>query len=477
MSGRQILLVDDEPLAARALQHALSAAGIDAVDVCQRPDQVEPQLDDGGHRLVLIDLAMPGRSGEDVMASLLERAQPPAIIVVTGNDDAETAVRCLKAGASDYLVKPVKPDLLVATIERTLRASELQAENERLRRALFGQDETIEGFDEVITQSAEMRRSMAYLAAVAPGEEPVLITGESGTGKELLARGLHRASGRDGPFVAVNVAGLDEQMFTDTLFGHEKGAFTGAVVPRDGVLLEAADGTVLLDEIGDLAEATQVKLLRVIQERVFRPLGSDRDMPLTARVVAATHQPLEALRTDLLFRLRAYHVHLSPLRQRPGDIAPLFQSFLELAAKDLGRDTAVPTEEALEQLRGMALPGNARELRAMAFHAAALASDGVVTPSLLSAPSSTSPAPTAAATAGGNALARPAGVILQPSDFEALERENLLAALEQTGWRVSGVGGAAELLGIPPTTVASQMKRLGVHRPGKGPGRRRSSAD
>ncbi len=472
MSAARILLVDDEPLAARALQRALRAAAITEVDICEHPADVEPTLDEGDHRLVLIDLAMPGRSGEDVMASLLQRPSPPAIIVVTGTDDAETAVRCLKAGAADYLVKPVKADLLVATIERTLRANALEAENIRLRQALLGQAATIEGFDEVITQSTEMRRAMAYLAAVAPGEEPVLITGESGTGKELLARGLHRASGRRGPFVAVNVAGLDEQMFTDSLFGHDKGAFTGAITARGGVLLEAAGGTVLLDEIGDLAESTQVKLLRVIQERSFRPLGSDREVPLTARVVAATHQPLASLRTDLLFRLRAYHVHLSPLRERPADIAPLFRRFLEQAATDLGRETAEPTDEALTLLLEMPLPGNARELRAMAFHAAALATDGVVTPALLSPIKAPDRAPPATAT--GGTLTRPADVILQPADFEALERDNMIAALEQTAWRVSGAGGAAELLGLPPTTVASQMKRLGIERPGKRPRRPRS---
>jgi transcriptional regulator with GAF, ATPase, and Fis domain len=309
-----------------------------------------------------------------------------------------------------------------------------------------------------------MQRLFAYMEVVAVGANPVLVSGETGTGKELFARAIHELSGRRGPFVAVNVAGLDDTMFSDTLFGHRPGAFTGAVGTRKGMIEAAGRGTLFLDEVGDLSEASQVKLLRVLQEREYHTLGDDAPKRLEARVIAATHQDPARLRRDLYFRLRAYHVRIPPLRDRLSDLPPLIHHFVREAAHDLGRKPPVVPERLYRQLSRHDFPGNVRELRALVFDAVARHESGPLpVEPFLEAMRPSGEVTGASDGNGDDAILQ--GDIVPESAWRELERRNLVRALKQANWKISGKGGAAELLEIKPSTLESRMKALAIERP------------
>jgi DNA-binding NtrC family response regulator len=243
------------------------------------------------------------------------------------------------------------------------------------RRFLNDRLECPQAFSGIVTNNKAMRSIFQYIEAVAKSTQPILITGESGVGKELVARAVHTLSRGEGPLVSVNVAGLDDSVFTDTLFGHRKGAFTGADETRSGMVEQAAEGTLFLDEIGDLSLSCQVKLLRLLQEGEYYPLGSDLPRQLRARIVVATHQDLAekrnagGFRKDLFYRLRAHHVHIPPLRERRDDIGPLLDHFLEEAARSFGKKVPSYPKELITLLGTYSFPGNLRELRSMVFDA------------------------------------------------------------------------------------------------------------
>ena len=297
---------------------------------------------------------------------------------MTATNDLETAVQCMQTGAIDYLVKPVEENRLVSSVKRALEIRTLRAEVLSLKdRLLTDTPPQWEAFAEIITQSRAMLAIFRYLEAIAPSPQPVLITGETGTGKELVARALHRLSARPGELVAVNVAGLDDTMFSDTLFGHTRGAFTGAERVRDGLITTTAEGTLFLDEIGDLTVASQVKLLRLLQDGTFYPLGADRPRQSRARIVCATNaevtQQVSAgtFRKDLYYRLRTHHLHLPPLRARTGDLPLLVQSFVDKAACVLGKEAPTVPLALYQLLNTYSFPGNVRELEALVFDAVA----------------------------------------------------------------------------------------------------------
>ncbi|HEX2062529.1 MAG TPA: sigma 54-interacting transcriptional regulator, partial [Thermoanaerobaculia bacterium] len=258
-----ILVVDDEETVLNGVRRNLRAEGFENVLMCRDPRDVEPLLDAEAVSLILLDLMMPHISGRELLERIVASHPEIPIIVVTAEQDIRTAVDCMKAGAYDYLVKPAAGPELIAVIVRALEHRELREENARLRTKLLQRElARPEQFDAIITVDPAMLGLFAYLEVIATGSNPVLISGETGTGKELFARAIHNLSGRRGPFVAVNVAGLDDTMFSDTLFGHKAGAFTGAAGTRRGMIDTAGRGTLFLDEIGDLSEASQVKLLR-----------------------------------------------------------------------------------------------------------------------------------------------------------------------------------------------------------------------
>ena len=376
-----LLLVDDEPAWLRSLSLTLeSSAGVTNSFLCQDSREVLPLLEKGGIGLVLLDLTMPGLSGEELLTAIAECHPDTACIVISGINQIDTAVRCMKLGAFDYFVKTYEEERIVGGVLRAIRMLELREENRAVRdRLVAGGPARPEAFAGIVTRSRAMLQAFAYIEAVAKSPQPLLVTGESGGGQGEPGPGpTHAISGRDGPLVAVNVAGLDDSVFADTLFGHVRGAFTGANSQRRGMIEEASGGTLFLDEIGDLSLASQVKLLRLIQEGEYYPLGSDQPKRLRARVIVATHRDLAAgeasgtFRRDLYFRLRTHQVHIPALRERKEDIEPLLRHFLAEAAASMGKTAPTPPPELVGYLAAYAFPGNIRELRAMVYDAVSL---------------------------------------------------------------------------------------------------------
>lgn len=372
-----VLLVDDELPWLRSLSMTLEGPGaINNLLLCQDPRRLMELLAEGKIGLVLLDLTMPHISGEELLGRIVEEHPEVTVIVVSGMNQIETAVRCMRQGAFDYFVKTTEEDRLLDGVRRAIRMQELQRENHEMRRRFLNDTlERPDAFAGIVTNDKGMRSIFQYVEAVARSSQPVLITGESGVGKELIARALHNLSQRSGPLVAVNVAGLDDSVFADTLFGHTRGAFTGAQSPRPGMIEEAAAGTLFLDEIGDLSTPSQVKLLRLLQEGEYYPLGSDKPKQSRARIVVATHQDLEAkqaarqFRKDLYFRLVAHQVHIPPLRERKDDLPLLLDYFLTKAAGALGKKKPTPPRELATLLATYGFPGNVRELESMVFDA------------------------------------------------------------------------------------------------------------
>lgn len=378
-----ILLVDDEPAWLSSLALTLeSCAGISNIRTCSDSREAMAILDGGQVGLVLLDLTMPYLSGEQMLEQITERHPEIATIVVSGLNQVETAVRCMKLGAFDYCIKTDEEDRIVGAVLRAVRMVEMRREYQEMASRLVSRElRHPEVFSAIVTADRFMLDIFSYVEAVAKSPQPLLITGESGVGKELIARAAHTLSGCRGKLVTVNVAGLDDTVFADTLFGHLRGAFTGAEQVRRGMVEEAADGTLFLDEIGDLSIPSQVKLLRLLQEGEYFPLGSDLPKRLKARIIVATHQNLSAkegagaFRRDLYYRLRTHQVHLPPLRERRGDIHLLLDHFLEEAARALGKKKPTPPKGLAQYLATYCFPGNVRELKAMVYDAVSVHRD------------------------------------------------------------------------------------------------------
>jgi DNA-binding NtrC family response regulator len=374
-----ILLVDDEALALTSFEMALRAASLNHFIACNDSREVMGILGQQEVEIMLLDLWMPHLSGEELLRRIAIDHPGLPVIVVTGADDVDTAVRCMREGAFDYIVKPVETSRLVGSVKRGIELRELHRENERLKaRVLSDRLSRPEAFAGIVTVSPAMLAIFRYVEAVAASPRPLLITGETGVGKELVARAVHVLSGRRGNFVPVNVAGLDDHVFADTLFGHRKGAFTNALEARAGLLEQAAGGTLFLDEIGDLSAVSQVKLLRLLQDGEYLPLGADIAKRSDARAVVATNQDLETackssrFRKDLYYRLCGHRVHIPPLRERREDLPVLLDHFLGEAARGLGKRRPTPPDELYNLLAAYHFPGNVRELESMVFNAVSL---------------------------------------------------------------------------------------------------------
>ncbi len=381
-----LLLVDDEPAWLRSLALTLErSAGVTNIVTCSDSRQVMELLAGGNIGIVLLDLTMPHLSGEELLTRITEGFPDLMVIVISGMNQVENAVRCMKLGAFDYFVKTVEEERLLGGVLRAIRMRELQQENREISSHLLrGGLQRPELFSGIVTGDRSMLTIFAYIEAVAKSPQPLLITGESGVGKELIARAAHTLSGCRGALISVNVAGLDDTVFADTLFGHLRGAYTGADQPRRGMIEEAADGTLLLDEIGDLSIPSQVKLLRLLQEGEYFPLGSDRPKRIKARIIVATHRDLSAreqaggFRRDLYFRLRTHHIHIPPLRERKGDIPLLLDHFLAQAAQSLGKKKPTPPKELAQLLATYDFPGNVRELRGVVYDAVSVHRDRIL---------------------------------------------------------------------------------------------------
>jgi two-component system response regulator HydG len=383
--GHPVLLVDDEPAALKSYETHLLGEGITDVLSCSSGNEALRLLEERSASAVLLDLRLPGLPGQELLAKMSGRWPHLPVVVVTGVDDVETAVACMRNGAFDYLVKPVDPVRLLSALKRARELFELRRENRLLRDGLVGRGlRSPEAFADIVTADAGMQALFRYAEAVAETRRPVLICGETGVGKELMARAIHRLSGRAGEWVAVNLAGLDDGLFADTLFGHARGAFTGADRAREGLVERARGGTLFLDEIGDLSAASQIKLLRLVQEEEYYPLGADVPVKSTARLIVATNRDLkkllarEAFRSDLYYRLLLHTVEVPPLRERRHDVPLLVRHFLAEGARELGRAEPAPPPELEPLLADYDFPGNVRELRSLVLDALSRAEDGVL---------------------------------------------------------------------------------------------------
>jgi len=371
-----VLLVDDEPAWLHGLALALKRSGIGQICSCSDSREVMTLLKQKPVDLVLLDVTMPFVGGEELLPQILSNFPDIQVIMLTGINQVELSVRCIKAGAFDFFVKSVEQQQLLASIQRAINMLFLQRENRQLNQYFLSEElKHPDLFREIISCDRQILAICKYLEAVAPGPNPILICGESGTGKELFARAIHKLSRVQGAWVPLNVAGLDDNVFSDTLFGHIRGAFTGADQSRPGMIESAADGTLFLDEIGDLSQASQVKLLRLLQEGEYLPLGADRPRISRARIVLATNRNLpkeiEAgnFRRDLFYRLNAHQINLPSLRERPDDLPLLLDHLLAKQAHQLGKQVPDYPRELTTLLGTYHFPGNVRELEGLVTNA------------------------------------------------------------------------------------------------------------
>ena len=371
-----ILIVDDEQDVAGAIARTLTANGYNNLNQVSDSRQVIDKIKEVGASLVLLDITMPHIKGTDLLMEISTRYPYLPIIMVTARDSTELVVDCMRKGAYDYITKPLSTGRLLSAVNGGLELRELRRENEALRnKEKNGVPENSGFFRKIITQNSDMIGIFRYIETIASSNQVVMITGETGVGKELVAQAIHQASGRKGSFVAVNVAGVDDEVFADTLFGHLKGAFTGANSNRAGQIKKATAGTLFLDEIGDLSLKCQVKLLRLLQEKVYLPLGADTPRESDARIIVATNKNLDEMvtqgrfRSDLYYRLFSHHVAVPPLRERFDDLPLLVAHFIKLAADELGIKVQKVPDQLYVLLENYTFPGNIRELQAIILDA------------------------------------------------------------------------------------------------------------
>lgn len=366
--GRAILIVDDEPGMRSFLQRALQSR-CELVETAASTDEASLLLEQQHFDLIILDNAMPGKRGVDWLHEIRDAGFHSEAILITAFADLDTAIRALQAGASDFLLKPFRINQILNAIGRCFDRARLSRENFVLRRTLDAYGD-LPGDDGMIGQSDALLPIRAALRRLAALPTTVLISGESGTGKEVAARALHQLSNRAAnPFVPVNCGAIAADIIESELFGHLKGAFTGAASSREGLFFYAQGGTLFLDEIGELPLSMQAKLLRVLEDRKIRPVGAEREIPVDVRVVAATNRDLQAavqagsFRQDLFYRLNVVQLHMPALRERADDIPSLAMHFLRQLSAQLGVPAPVPDVDELSALRQHAWPGNVRELR------------------------------------------------------------------------------------------------------------------
>ena len=454
----RLLVCDDEQSARRGIQRALGSTYryVECASGTECLETLESLVVD----LVLLDLRMPGLDGHATLERLQHLPAPPPVIMITADSQLRTAVDALRAGAADFLAKPYEIEELRWVVKRTLQGAGLRRENQQLRARLT----RVAGKDELLGDSPPMALLRDELSQVAPTEASVLIRGETGTGKELVARTIHQRSAvADGPFVAVNCAAVPETLIESELFGHRKGAFTGADRDRAGRFQQAHGGTLFLDEVGDMPLAAQAKLLRVLQERTVEPLGG-KPVKIDVRVVAATHQDLEQrcveklFRDDLYYRLRVVELVAPPLRERGADVLLLGRTFLA----GTGRPNAELSAGAVAALTGHGWPGNVRELKNAMERAAIFCQTGPVRRRHL---------PAELRGTGTRVIAQPTtaakDVSIDPVDFqcaktaaiESFERAFLTSALERTGGNISRT---AREIGMHRQNLQKKLRQLGV---------------
>ncbi len=447
----RILLVEDEPNMARTLAKNLERAGHE-VEHAPHGEAALARLAVTSFDVVLTDLKMPVMDGMALLRAMHERQASPAVVVLTGYGTIESAVEAMKLGATDYLIKDARPQEIMLAIDRVLKLDALRKENHELRRTV----QRFHGFGELIGDSPPMRDVYRIVDAVSQNKSTVLVSGESGTGKELVARTMHKKGPlADHPFVAINCAGLSETLLDSQLFGHRRGAFTGAIADHDGVFRAADGGTLFLDEVSEIPLALQAKFLRALQDREVTPLGSSRPMIVDVRLIAATNRDLETdvqegrFRSDLFYRLNVVHIALPPLRERGDDVGLLVAHFVDHFSRAYQVAPKRVAAEAMDRLRAYAWPGNIRELQNAIERAFALSTADTITLDDLPP-----------AVAGRGREPEPVdgdGVVT----LEEGERRLIAAALRRSG---GNKNEAARLLGIDRQRLYRKIDKYGLDR-------------
>ena len=472
--GLRVLVADDEASIRFVLREALEEAGHEVVDV-DTGDAAWQALAGGDFEIAFLDVRMPGATGIDLLERLRARGNETAVVVITAQNTLENAIESMKRGALDYLVKPFQMGEVLAAVEKARRMRSLERAARALRR-----EEAVRPApgERLVGRSTAILEVFKTIGRVASRDVAVLVTGESGTGKELVARAIHQASPRaTGAFVAVNAAAIPRELLESELFGHERGAFTGAIESRPGRFREASGGTLFLDEIGDMPLELQAKLLRVLQSGEVTSVGGRRAEKVDVRIVAATHRDLDGLvradrfREDLLYRLRVVPIHIPPLRERAEDIPVLAEHFAARYASELGTEARWLSDETIEHLCAYEWPGNVRELENAIKRALVLAGHEVLTPedfAFLRAPTP----PVAEGGSFEERVTAEALALLQGDSggdlyralIERVERPLLAVVLAHTGGNQLR---AAALLGINRNTLRKKISDLALEMPGR----------
>ena len=448
-----LLIVDDDPNTLASLSRAFRLAGHEAT-VCDNAARAVELLRSESFDVILSDVVMPGRSGLELLEDLKKAGVKTPIVLISGQANIEMAVKATKLGALDFLEKPLSTDKLLVTVENALRLSRLEDENRELRHRL--------GKHELIGSGPAMKKLIAQIDRVAASETRVCILGETGTGKELVARAIHEKSPRrEHPFITLNCAAVPAELIESELFGHEKGAFTGAAVRHVGKFEQADAGTLFLDEIGDMPVAMQAKLLRVLEEGEVERVGGDKPIKVNVRVVVATHRNLEDLvkqngfRRDLFHRIYVFPLALPPLRERPEDFPGLVAHFARQVAAQNGWKEKIFTEEAIGELRKYGWPGNVRELRNVVERLILLASEENVAAGdvRLVLPTADSPSGGPRASSAGNST----GTLAERT--ESFEKEVMLAEIRRHNFHMTNV---ARALGLERSHLYKKCQQLGI---------------
>ncbi len=449
-----ILVADDEPSITESLAALLELEGYPTVTVNDGKKALQA-MDEQDFSVVLVDLMMPGKTGIEILKEVKKRQLATEVIIITGQGSIDTAVKAMKEGAYDYLTKPVEPKRIRSLIPKAVDRYNLVVKNRRLasqNEELARTVKRLSGFDEMVGRSEKMQQVYELISAVADTTANVLITGESGTGKELVARAFHNRSSRsDGPFVAVNCAAFPREILENELFGHEKGAFTGAIKQKVGCFELAHGGTLFLDEIGEMPSDTQSKLLRVLEERNFRRLGGTAVIRVDVRLVAATNRDIKGalsagqLREDLYFRLSVMEIDMPPLRERMTDLPLLADSFLHLFNERNNKNIKGFSQDCLTALESYRWPGNVRELRNIVERAVILCKGGIIESMHL--PNQILARETEPAGGETVALGKP---------LDEIEKEIIFKTLEMAG---NNKTKAAKLLGISLKTMHNKLNK------------------
>jgi two-component system, NtrC family, nitrogen regulation response regulator NtrX len=451
-----LLLVDDDPNTLASLSRAFRLAGHEAT-VCDNAGRALDLLRTETFDLILSDVVMPGKSGLELLEDLKKNGIKIPIVLISGQANIEIAVRATKLGALDFLEKPLSTDKLLVTVENALRLSRLEDENRELRQRL--------GKHELIGSGAAMSRLLAQIERVAASETRVCILGETGTGKELVARAIHEKSARrENAFVTLNCAAVPAELIESELFGHEKGAFTGAAAKHAGKFEQADGGTLFLDEIGDMPLAMQAKLLRVLEEGEVERVGGDKPIRVNVRVLVATHRNLEDLvkqngfRRDLFHRVYVFPLALPPLRERPEDFPDLVRHFAQQVAAQNGWKEKAFAEDAIAELRRYGWPGNVRELRNVVERLVLLAGESAVSGADVRMILPSSGGPTVEGTVAIDMLgAAWSGTLAERT--EAFEKEVLLAEIRRHNFHMTNV---ARALGLERSHLYKKCQQLGI---------------